>query len=596
MIIDKLSNEFYYHFFGGTLNNAYEYFGAHLKKRDNEIVGCEFLVYAPNATKVCLIGEFNNFKEQLMEEIKKGFYYIYIEKNIEYLQYKYVIHTKTEILYKADPYAFYAQLRPGNDSIVYDITKLNKKEYKRENDKNKPMSIYEVHLGSWKNRFPKYNELDELINYLKDNNFTHLEILPIYEHPLDESWGYMGTGYYAPTSRYGQPHEFLEFINSLHENNIKIILDWVPGHICRDSFGLYKFDGSYLYEYDYYDIRENIEWGTANLDFSKGITRSFLISNCMYYLKYYNIDGFRVDAVRNLIYYLGNENRGINNSSINFLKQLNKIIKEYDENVITTAEDSSAYLGVTHKNGLGFDYKWNMGWMNDTLKYFELDFDQRKYNHHLITFGLSYVFNENYILPISHDEVVHLKKSLFTKMKGNYFEKFSSLRLFLGLMFTHPGKKLLFMGSEFGVTNEWCCNDVLNFSILKEQHNQKIHKYFKDLNYLYVNELSLHNDNASGFNFIDCSNDKSIFIYQRKYKDEEILVVINALPILYNNYKIGVSSLEYKEIFNSDNQIYGGENHLNNYVLVIDGKYHNQKNCIDIKVPPLSIVILKSTK
>ncbi len=595
MIIEKMNNEFYYHFFGGTLINAYDFFGAHLKKRDNEIVGCEFLVYAPNATKVCLIGEFNNFNEYEMKEVNKGFYYIYIDKNIEYNKYKYVIYNNNEKLYKADPYAFFADVRPNNNSIVFDISKLNLNRFNKENNKDKPISIYEVHLGSWKNYFPNYNELDDLINYLIEYKFTHIELLPIYEHPLDESWGYMGTGYYAVTSRYGNPIEFSYFINKLHENNIGIILDWVPGHICRDDFGLYNFDGSYLYEYDYFDIRENTDWGTANLDFGKGITRSFFLSNALFWLKIYNVDGFRVDAVRNLIYYLGNENRGINFSSINFLKQLNKIIKEYDSNVIVCAEDSSSYLGVTHKEGLGFDYKWNMGWMNDTLKYFELDFHERKYNHNLITFGFSYVFNENYILPISHDEVVHLKKSLFTKMKGNYFEKFSSLRLFYGLMFTHPGKKLLFMGQEFGVTNEWNCKETLNFNILNEEHNRKLHKYFKDLNELYLNEVSLHKDDFNNFLFIDADNkDQSIFVYSRKFNNEHLLIIINAMPYTYHNYKVGCLCNNYKEIFNSDKGIYGGENNLNNYIFVKEEKYHNQKYSIELTIPALSIVILKN--
>lgn len=597
MIIEKMNSEFYYHFFGGTLTNAYDYFGAHLQKRDNIIIGCEFLVYAPNAYKVCLIGEFNNFNELEMKEINKGFYYIYISGNIEYSKYKYLFYNNNEKIYKSDPYAFYADIRPGNNSIVYDISNF-KEEYKlKEKNFNKPISIYEVHLGSWKTKFPKYNELNDLIKYLKDNNFTHLELLPIYEHPLDESWGYMGTGYYAPTSRYAEPSLFYEFIKNLHKNNIGIIIDWVPGHICKDDFGLYKFDGNFLYEYDDYFNRENIEWGTANLDFNKGITQSFLISNAMFWIKKYNIDGFRVDAVRNLIYYQGNEHNGLNKNSINFIKKLNNKIKSYNKNILIIAEDSSDYENVTNENGLNFDYKWNMGWMNDTLKYFELDTIYRKYHHDLITFGFTYCFKENYILPISHDEVVHLKKSLFSKMRGNYFDMFSNMRTFLGLMYTHPGKKLLFMGQEFGVKEEWNCTSTLDFNLLNDAHNKKLQRYFKDLNNLYINEISLHNDKENGFKFIEADNkDQSIFVFARINEEEHVIVIINCLPVTYNNYKVGVLSNNYKEILNSDKDLYGGQNITNDLLFVAEGYYQNQNHYVELNLPALSIVILKNIK
>ncbi len=591
MIIEKLDEQFYYHFFNGTLNNAYDYFGAHIKKRDEEIIGCEFLIYAPNANKVCLIGEFNNFIDLELREIKHGFYYIYINHNMLGMSYKYKIYTNNEILYKSDPFAFYSEFRPNTNSIIYDITNYYHKSYKKENFNDKAIVIYEMHFGSWKQRFAKYNQMvDELIIYLKEHKYTHLELLPIHEHPLDESWGYMTTGYYSITSRYGTPNDFMYLINKLHENNIYIILDWVLGHICKDDFGLYRFDGTYLYEYESSDIRENYDWGTANLDFNKGITKSFMLSNAMFFIKYYKVDGFRIDAVRNLIYYLGDETR-VNYSAVNFIKQLNNEIKK--EGAIVIAEDSSNYLNVTKEYGLGFNYKWNMGWMNDSLKYFELDPLYRSYHHNLITFSFTYAFNENYILPISHDEVVHLKKSLYSKMFGDYFDKFSTLRVFLGYMFTHPGKKLLFMGQEFGVKDEWNVNSTLSFDLLNDTHNKKLNIYFKDLVELYINETSLHKDDLNSFLFIEPDNNKqSIFVYSR-INNEHLIIIMNCLPISYYNYKIGVFSDNYKEILNSDNDKYGGNNLLNNHINVYKEKYQKQDYTLELNLPPLSIIILK---
>ncbi|MFI3251783.1 MAG: 1,4-alpha-glucan branching protein GlgB [bacterium] len=598
MVLERLTHDFYYHFFNGTLTNAYEFFGAHIKKRDNEIVGCEFLLYAPNANKVCLIGEFNNFEEIELKEIKDGFYYIYINHNIEYSSYKYVIKTKEgKILYKADPYAFYADVRPSNNSKVYDLV-IDDVKYRRKSFKDKPISIYEMHIGSWNKNLNNYNDIKiDLIKYLIDHKFTHVEFLPLTEHPLDDSWGYMTTGYYCATSRYGKPSDLKSLIDELHKNNIGVILDVVPGHICRDDFGLYKFDDTYLYEYESEFKRENYSWGTANLDLSKGITKSFLVSFILFWIKYYKIDGIRVDAVSNLIYYLGKEENGINIDAINFLRYLNKEIKKVDKNIVITAEDSSAYKNVTNSNGLGFDFKWNMGWMNDTLTYFKKDPLYRKYHHDLITFSFTYCFNEKYILPISHDEVVHMKNSLFNKMCGNDYEKFSNLKLFFGYMFTHPGKKLLFMGQEFAVYNEWDFKDKLDFNLYNKKLNFDLNCYYKDINKIYCREKALFktdNDNKS-FNFIEANNkEQSVFIYSREYINEYIVVILNALPVDYSNYKVGVRYKGvYKEILNSDNKKYGGKNHVNSKLESFDNVFHNLENTVEINLPSLSVIILK---
>lgn len=604
MILEKLDKDFFYHFFNGTLTNAYDYFGAHLKKRDNEIIGCEFLVYAPNAKEVMIIGEFNNFIESSLIEIKEGFFYIYIKDCTEYQEYKYVLTTKeNERLYKSDPYAFYAALRPNNNSKIYDVFGYKFNKYKRKSFKNKPIIIYEMHIGSWKksDTFLNYNELvDDLIDYLLFNKYTHVEFLPLSEHPLDDSWGYMATGYFAPTSRYGTPKDLMYLIDKLHQSNIKIILDWVPGHICRDDFGLYKFDGTYLYEYDDEIKRENVSWGTANLDLSKNITKSFLISNALFWVKHYQIDGFRLDAVSNLIYYLGKKENGINNDSILFLKLLNNEIKKYDKNIMICAEDSSDYPNVTKdtKEGLGFDYKWNMGWMNDTLTYFKLDPLYRKYHHNLITFSFTYCYNESYILPISHDEVVHLKKSLINKMFGCEYDKFASLRLFFGYMFTHPGKKLLFMGQEFAQYKEWDFKSNLDFYLFENKINNQLNLFLRDTINLYLKEKSLNKtDNSQeSFYFIEPNNNnQSVFIYSRIYKQEHVIVILNALPIAYDNYKIGVfGNYHYKEVLNSDNKKYGGSGHINNKIIVKKETIHNMDYSVDIKLGSLSVIVLKA--
>lgn len=616
MIRDKIDSNFMYFLDQGLSKDAYEAFGAHLvKDKDGKITGCEFLLLAPNALRVSVVGEFNSYDESktVMEKIdEKGIFYAYVDGNIEWSRYKYRIETpNVGVIYKADPYAFFSDLRPGNDSKVYDILgyEWHDKNWFLNKPKvyNEPMVIYEMHLGSWRKRngqFLKYNEIaKELAQYLHEQGYTHVEFMPFYEHPLDDSWGYMGTGYYSATARYGVPKDLMYLIDTLHEEGFGVIMDWVPGHICRDSFGLYMFDGSSLYDYADPKIRDNDVWGTANLDLGKGLTKSFLISNAMFWLKYFHVDGFRVDAVSNIIYYLGNPMNGINVGACDFLRDLSKTIFAYDDRVLLCAEDSSAHEGVTRPvdiGGLGFNYKWNMGWMNDTLRYFKMDPIYRRYHHNLITFGLVYAWSEQFILPLSHDEVVHLKASILNKMPGDYWQKFANFRALMGLMMTHPGKKLLFMGDEFAHYNEWNFKGELDWNLYKFPAHDSANRFVRDMIGTYRRERALFSSdhNPQGFKWIEANNTyQSIFIFARFSDnfDEHVVVVLNATPVCYHDYAIGVpGDRDYVEIINSDYDYYGGSGQYNGATLKIhDGFMHNEDHHILITVPPLGIALFK---
>lgn len=617
---DMIDGNFLYFFDQGQSLEAYKVFGAHLVKDDSgKNIACEFCLYAPNANRVELVGEWNDFKENQHELFcvdEKGIWYAKLEGDFEWQRYKYLITTKSgQKIYKADPYAFYSQIRPCQDSKVYDIEgyKWNDDYWMFTHPKtyDKPLLIYEMHLGSWKRKGPGDNDFymfnetaPMLIEYLKEYGYTHVEVMPVYEHPLDASWGYQGTGYYSVTPRYGVPKDFMWFVDQLHQNGIGVIMDWVPGHICRDGHGLYMFDGTPLYEYEDESIRENKEWGTANLDLGKGTTRSFLFSNAMFYMNYYHIDGFRVDAVSNLIYYLGNQDRGVNRGACEFLQQLSTHIFKKDDRVLLMAEDSSSYPNVTKPSGiggLGFNYKWDMGWMNDTLKYFKLDPIYRKYHHNQLTFSMMYYYNEQFVLPFSHDEVVHMKGSLLNKMPGDQWQQFANYRCLIGYMMTHPGKKLLFMGNELASYDEWHFEGELPWSVLKYPTHDSANRYVKELTTLYKNEPAFWelDYDPMGFEFIEANNaDQSIFIYARfaKNKDEHIIVVMNCTPNTYDNYKIGVKGdYMYQEIMNSDKDIYGGSNRINPLpIKVVEEDMHRQKHSISITVPPLGIAIFKN--
>ena len=559
-----------------------------------------------------------------MENIEgSGIWTIFLTNAKQGQAYKYnVIGCDGVSRMKSDPYAVFSEKRPNTASIIYtnDNYKWNDRKWQREKQKivhdNSPMNIYEVHLGSWKRKwdgeFFSYEELYEMIEYVKDMGYTHIELMPITEHPLDESWGYQTIGYYSSTSRYGTPTEFKAFIDKCHENGIGVILDFAYSHFCKDAHGLYKFDGSAQFEYSDPLKAENIGWGTAHFDLGKPEVNSFLISNVLYWFNEYHIDGIRVDAVSSMLYldydigewrpnkYGGRENL----EAIDFLKRLNKTVYTTVNNPIIIAEESTAWpmvTGPTYSGALGFTYKWNMGWMNDTLKYMEMDPIYRKHHHELITFSFMYAFSENFILPLSHDEVVHGKKSLLDKMPGDPWQKFASLRTLYAYYMMHPGKKLLFMGSEFGQGLEWRYAYGLEWELLEREPHMKMKDYVKDLNHLYKNEKALHEiDNTyEGFDFIDPHNsEQSIITLMRKGKNERdfIIAVINFTPVVRYNYKIGVPyEGVYEEVFNTDNEKYWGSNQTmeNSELTSYPEKWHNKDNHIRIKVPPLGATFIK---
>lgn len=615
----NLNNDDLYFFNQGKLYDAYRIFGAHLKKDEQgNVIGTEFTVYAPHAKEVNVIGGFNEFQgwiNNLSKVDESGIWSLFIEEAMEWHEYKYEIKTKDgRTLYKCDPYAFFSADRPNQMSKVYDMEgyQWNDKSYMdTRNDVpsySNQMSTYEMHLGTWMVKpnggFHKYNEIVELlIPYLLENGFTHLELMPIVEHPLDQSWGYQGTGYYSATSRYGVPKDLMYLIDQCHQNNIKVILDWVPGHICRDAHGLYMFDGEPVYEYREEWKRENTVWGTANLDLGRGETQSFLISNALFFMKNFHVDGFRIDAVSNLIYYLGDSRHGINHGALKFLQRLSKeVFKEY-ENALLIAEDSTAFPKVTHPvhlGGLGFNYKWNMGWMNDTLDYFEKDPIYRKHHHDSITFGLTYAFSENYVLPLSHDEVVHGKNSLVNKMPGDYWQKFANYRALMGLFFTHPGKTLLFMGGEFAQMHEWKDYTELDWNLLDYPMHKNAQRFVKEMNMLVKNNKALYEMDCKkeGFEWIDSNNvDQSVFSYIRYAKDttDFVVILLNLTPLVHHNFRVGVPHKgTYTEIMNSDKEIYGGSNIYNGLPLETkDVEMHHHDQSIEIILSPLSITILK---
>lgn len=614
-----ISKEELYFFNQGKLFDAYRIFGAHLKYDEEGVFqGTQFTVWAPHAKEVSVLGEFNDYQawvHNLNKVDKSGIWSIFIETANEWAKYKYEIKTfDARTLYKSDPYAFFSSERPETLSKVYNLEgyEWNDSLYMKKrytiNPYESQMSMYEVHLGTWMTKpdgtFHKYNEMvDLLIPYLLENGFTHVELMPVVEHPLDQSWGYQGTGYYSATSRYGVPKDLMYFVDQCHKNNIGVVLDWVPGHICRDNHGLYMFDGEPLYEYVEEWKRENVIWGTANLDLGKGEVQSFLISNALYWMKYFHVDGFRIDAVSNIIYFLGDSSNGQNDGAVEFLKSLStQIFKEFN-NALLIAEDSTAYPKVTHsvdQGGLGFNYKWNMGWMNDTLEYFEKDCVYRKYHHDNITFGLTYAFTENYILPLSHDEVVHGKHSLVDKMPGDYWQKFANYRALMGLLFTHPGKTLLFMGGEFAQMHEWKDSTELDWNLLKYPIHKGAHRFVTDMNKVVKEHNALYelDHKQAGFSWIDSNNSNlSIFSFVRHSKDANdfIIVILNLTPLVHHDFRIGVPIAgKYYEVINSDYAVYGGSDIFNGEAIFTEEiEYNGLPQSMKIVLAPLSITLLK---
>lgn len=606
-------------FHEGTLYESYRLFGAHLIQQSEGVYTC-FSVWAPKAEYVRLVGNFNDWngeRFQLHRVNDEGIWNILVEGDLQGSLYKYEIIAKDgSRKLKADPFCFLSELRPGTASIVYSLEDYEWNDYKwmknrkGQNSLSEPMTIYEIHLGSWRKKkdgfFLSYKELaTELIPYVKELGFTHIELLPLTEHPLDESWGYQGTCYYSVTSRYGTPKEFMYFIDQCHQHDIGVILDWVPGHFCKDEHGLFQFDGSHQYEYETPGDRENAIWGTANFDLGKKEVQSFLISNARFWMEYFHIDGLRIDAVSNILYW---PNRyGENNPyGTSFLKKLNQTLLTIDPSFLVMAEDSTAWPQVTYPvkyGGMGFNFKWNMGWMNDVLTYMEAPADQRKHFHGKITFSLLYAFTESFVLPLSHDEVVHGKKSLLNKMPGDYWQKFAQYRLLLGLMMTHPGKKLLFMGFELGQFTEWKDQSQLDWNLLDFEMHQKVHVYVKKLLRLYRWSKPLYELDAlsRGFEWIDVHNyQQSIFSFIRKGKEENehLVIICNFTEQVYHDYQVGVPQGDsYQEIFNSDHDDFGGSHLINKERLTTQCiEFHGKPFSLKMTIPPFGISILRPVK
>ena len=618
-----------YLFHEGRNYNAYNFMGAHFTS-ENRKRGVRFTIWAPRAKNIFLVGDFSNWETKEENKLNRinetGLWSIFIPRLKEGIKYKYYIEQEDgKAVLKADPYGIYSEVRPNTASILCEKTKirwsdkkwLNKRE--ATNYFESPINIYELHLGSWKRKdedeFLSYDELSVVLpKYVKEMGYTHVEFMPLNEHPLDASWGYQVTGYYSVTSRYGDIKGLKRLINALHKNDIGVILDWVPGHFCKDEQGLYMFDGTPTYEYEEKWKADNKGWGTFNFDLGKPEVKSFLISNAFYFINEFHIDGLRVDAVSNMLYlnygrnhgewipniYGGNENL----EAIQFIKELNEAIKTYSKGVITIAEESTSWPNVTNDTeygGLGFDFKWNMGWMNDTLEYNELDPIYRKYHHNKLTFPMMYNHSEKFILPISHDEVVHGKKSLIDKMQGDYWNKFANLRAYMAYMYGHPGKKLMFMGCEFGQFIEWREYEELEWKLIdKFDMHRKTHNFFKDLNNFYKNNSELWelDYDGDGFQWIDAdNNEQSIYIFIRKSKNVEKykIFVCNFTPMVYYDFNIGVPEKGvYREIFNTDKKEYGGSGQvIKGNLFSKEGWCHNQPHTLTIKVPPMAVSVFE---
>ena len=618
--------EFDRHLFGeGKHWHIYQKMGAHLHTVDN-IAGVLFTVWAPNAGRVSVVGDFNRWDGRCnpMRCLGgSGIWELFIPGLEAGSLYKFEIYNRHShhVMTKTDPYGQYFEFRPKTSSIVVKENTYNWQDHQWMNNRrnhdwlHEPMSIYEVHLGSWQRdnlgNFLNYRELaKKLVDYVKEIGFTHIELLPVTEHPLDASWGYQSTGYFAPTSRHGTPDDFRFFIDTFHQNNIGVILDWVPAHFPKDFFALARFDGSALYEHEDPRKGEHRDWGTLIYNYGRNEVKNFLLSSAIFWLEEFHLDGLRVDAVASMLYldysrsnddwipnmYGGNENL----EAIDFLKELNTVTHQQHPGTVMMAEESTAWPQVTRPTwtgGLGFSMKWNMGWMHDILSYMSQDPVHRRYHHDQLTFGLLYAFTENFTLPFSHDEVVHGKQSLLNKMPGDEWQRFANLRLLYTLMFTYPGKKLLFMGSEFGQSTEWNFNQALDWYVLNYPHHQGLQTLVKDLNHLYKAHPALytHDFDHHGFEWIDCHDvEQSIISYRRKNEHDELFVVLNFTPVVRENYRIGVPHQgRYHEIFNSDSEFYEGSNIGNGTALSEPLPWMGQPHSVNLTLPPLGGIILK---
>jgi 1,4-alpha-glucan branching enzyme len=617
----------------GTHYRAWEKLGAHIGARDGE-PGTWFAVWAPNAERVALIADFNDWDESahlLESRGDSGIWEVFVPGVGNGTRYKYAIRSRNAgyTAEKTDPFGFACEIRPATASMVWDISDYQWQDGEWMASRGKrhrldaPLAIYEVHLGSWmrvpeeEERWLTYRELaPRLAEYVKEMGFTHVELLPVCEHPLDASWGYQTVGYYAPTSRFGTPQDFMYFVDILHQNGIGVILDWVPAHFPRDAHGLGYFDGTHLYEHADPRQSEQREWGTFVFNYGRQEVSNFLLSNALFWLQMYHIDGLRVDAVASMLYldYSRKEGEWIPNrfggrenlEAVDFIKRFNELIYREHPDTLTIAEESTAWPMVsrpTYLGGLGFGCKWNMGWMHDTLLYMGQDPFYRKYHHHNITFSLLYAFQENFVLPYSHDEVVHGKGSMLGKMPGDDWQKFANLRLLYGFMYTHPGKKLLFMGSEFGQRAEWNHDKGLDWHLLNDPAHKGLQRWVRDLNTLLRGEPTLHaiDFEPEGFSWIDCQDQQqSVLVYLRRSRQagEELVCVANFTPVPRHNYRIGVSRGGiWEEILNSDAPLYGGSGMGNcgearATPVAAHGHYHS----LNLTLPPLAIIVFKVRK
>lgn len=613
----------------GTNYQCQDFLGSHLAEYGNQ-KGAIFRVWAPNAKAVSVVGDFNHWlpgANEMKNNAKSGIWEAFVPSIVQYDSYKYCVTTKQdEQVFKADPYAFHAETRPGNCSKVYDLGNYKwaddvwQRKKREKNPVDEPLNIYEIHAGSWRvhedGNFYTYRELAaELIPYLKEMGYTHVELMPITEYPYDGSWGYQCTGYFAPTSRYGTPEDFMSFINGLHKAGFGVILDWVPAHFPKDEFGLYKFDGTNCYEDQNPRRAEHKEWGTMVFDYGRPEVQCFLISSAMFWIEKYHLDGLRVDAVASMLYLDYNRKPGEwepntlggreNLEAKNLIQKLNSAIFERNPGSIMVAEESTSWPLVSapvSSGGLGFNFKWNMGWMNDMLDYMQLDPLFRGGSHQKLTFSFFYAFSENFILPISHDEVVHGKKSLIEKMPGEYQEKFAEMRVFLGYMMAHPGKKLLFMGQEFGQFIEWDENRELDWFLLDYESHRQLQHWNKTVNHFYLKNPALWQKDFSwdGFEWVVSDDkDQNIIVFIRKGADDEALVICcNFAPVLRESYSFGVPrSGSYKEVLNSDEAQFGGSGeHKNTSVKSQEGSMHGFEHNVSVTLPPLSTIVFKMPK
>lgn len=613
-------------FSAGDAVRAQELLGAHLENRDGRD-GVVFRIWAPNAITVSVIGPFNdwdNMRNYMYKLEDSGVWELFIEGLGEFTRYKFCIETPWfEKIIKSDPYAFHAETRPDNTSIVYNLDKYvwgdaEWQEYMRAHShKELPVNIYEIHAGSWRKyedgNFFSYRKLaDELIPYVKEMGYNYIEFMPITEYPFDDSWGYQVTGYFAPTSRYGAPEDLMYFIDECHKNRIGVILDWVPAHFPKDSHGLARFDGTCCYEYEGERRGEHKEWGTYVFNYARYEVISFLVSSALFWVERYHFDGIRVDAVASMLYldynrakgeWDPNENGGKENvEAVEFIRRMNTAVHMYRPEAMMIAEESTSWplvSGSIEQGGLGFDYKWNMGWMNDMLHYMSLDPLWRPFNHDSLTFSFFYAFSENFILPVSHDEVVYGKHSLIDKMPGEPAQKFASVRVFIAYMMAHPGKKLLFMGSEIGQQTEWDFHTELDWAALGDQNCKMLHEFYRDINNFYLNTPPLYEVDFrwDGFNWVSHDDyTKSVIAFRRiSAGGEEVIVLCNFQPMKHEDYYIGVPEWGlYDEVLNTDDPRYGGSGVMNGRAIpTADIAIHGCEQAIKITVPPLSVSFFK---